>query len=365
MGLPAVNFLQSPYQNARDSRYALRAIVSHRIVGTLPSARRAFGLVAGDVGRRASSHFGIGYVNGKLTIDQYVPLDRMAWTNGDVRDPTWPLILPGVNPNLYTVTIEHEDGGSANRGRISEEIWAASMELQALLVSGRAAAIRNAGIRGATDAIVRQLAAIEKTRRGFIDHHQIAGPNKPYCLRRWLDDPGFVDGSPSRRERLLAAVRGEPTDEEDEEMLPTRRKADVWRAKANLPVRRGPSNSEPVIETIAAGAYFPTIQEQAEKRDGKWITIGPWRTVVLADDRTGYVHRDGLEAVPAPGFDRLNRGTLYEVDTEKVPAWPFETGGITEEDAARREKRAARGAAAKVKAAANADVDAAAAEFGA
>lgn len=207
--LPAITFLQSPYQNARDSRYALRAVVNHRIVGTLVSARRAFGLVAGDAGRRASSHFGIGFVNGKLTIDQYVPLDRMAWTNGDVRDPSWSRIIAGVNPNLYTVTIEHEDGGYTGRGVIVEALWEASMELQALLVSGNAAAIRALGIRGATDAIVSQLRAIPKDEHGFIDHHAIAGPNKPYCLRRWLDDPGLVEGSPSRRARLLARVRGE------------------------------------------------------------------------------------------------------------------------------------------------------------
>lgn len=208
MTLPSVTFLQSPYQNARQS-YAIRAIVNHRIVGTLLSARRAFGLVAGDAGRSASSHFGIGFVNGKLTIDQYVPLDRMAWTNGDVRDPTWSRIIAGVNPNLYTVTIEHEDNGYTGRGVIVDALWEASMDLQALLTSGNAAAIRGLGIRGATDAIIRQLAAMPKDAASFIDHHAIAGPNKPYCLRRWLDDPGLIEGAPSRRDRLLARVRGE------------------------------------------------------------------------------------------------------------------------------------------------------------
>lgn len=352
MTIPDVTFLQSPYQNARDARYGLRAFVNHRIVGTLPSARQAFGLVAGNPGRSASSHFGIGYVGGRLTIDQYVPLDRMAWTNGDVREPSWSRIIPGVNPNLYTVTIEHEDGGYAGLGVISEEVWRASMELQAVLASGDAAAIRALGIRGATDAMVAQMRAIPKDATGFIDHHQIAGPNKPYCLRRWLDDPGLVEGAPSRRDRLLAAVKaGYP--QEDDEMGPTRRKADVWRAKADLPVYQSPSSTSPVIATIAGGAYFPTIQEQARRNaDGTWTTVGPWRTVVLFDDRTGYVNRAGMDPVPAPGFDRLNRGTLYEVDTEKVPPWPFVSGGISEADAAARAKAAAKAAAGAVKTAA-------------
>lgn len=151
-------------------------------------------------------------------------------------------------------------------------------------------------------------------------------------------------------------------------MLATRRKAQVWRAKADLPVRRGPSTSEPVIETIAAGAYFPTIQEQAELRSGAWVTIGPWRTVVLSDDRTGYVHRDGMDPVAegAAAFDRLNRGTLYEIDTAAVPPWPIPTSsGISETEAAKLAANAAKAAAADVKKAANSDVDAAAAKYGA
>lgn len=120
---------------------------------------------------------------------------------------------------------------------------------------------------------------------------------------------------------------------EEENMLPTRRVAQVWRARTDTPVHQSPDESSPVIATIAAGSNVPSIQEQAELRGGAWATIGPWRTVVLFDDRTGYAHRDHIDPVPAPGFDRLNRGTLYEVDTESVPAWPLPTGGgITQDD---------------------------------
>ena len=203
-----VTWLPSPYKNLRDARYEIRGVVNHRIVGTLPSARGAFGVAPGT-SRNASSHFGIGYVNGRLTLDQYVDLSDMAWTNGDVREPTWVFYQPGVNPNLTTVTIEHEDGGTANRGKVSEEVWQLSMELQKLITSGDKNAIRAAGIRVRHDHIVSQLARIPKDGRGFIDHNQIAGPNKPYCFRRWLDDPGFVEGRPSRRDRLLAYLNAE------------------------------------------------------------------------------------------------------------------------------------------------------------
>src|SRR5688500_5505678 len=121
----SINWLPSPFFNSRDSRYALRGIVNHRIVGSLASARGAFGAAPGT-SRNASSHFGIGHINGQLIIDQYVDLRNMAWTNGDVREPSWSRIIPGVNPNLYTVTIEHEDGGEANGGFVTEDIWQAS-----------------------------------------------------------------------------------------------------------------------------------------------------------------------------------------------------------------------------------------------
>lgn len=204
MSLPSVTFRQSPYRNARDARYPIRGVVSHRIVGTLISARGAFGVDPNGTPRKASTHFGIGYDGGRLVIDQFVDLSEMAWGNGDVREPTWPFYQVGVNPNLTSVSIEHEDGGSANGGVVREPIWQASMELQKLITSGDVARIRAAGIRVRDEKTVAQLAAVPKDARGFIDHHQIAGPNKPYCFRRWLNDPGFVEGSPSRRDRLLA-----------------------------------------------------------------------------------------------------------------------------------------------------------------
>lgn len=162
------------------------------------------------VGSNASSHFGIGRnESNRLVIEQYVALDDSAWTNGDVRDPTWSRIIPDVNPNKYTWTIEHEDGGTANRGVVEDDIWQASMELQVLLASGDPARLRAAGVTFREDSVAREGALIPKDATGFIDHHQISGPNKPYCFRPWLDDPGFVNGTPSRRSQLIAALQAD------------------------------------------------------------------------------------------------------------------------------------------------------------
>jgi hypothetical protein len=125
---------------------------------------------------------------------------------------------------------------------------------------------------------------------------------------------------------FIGLLYGAPPPQEDD-MLPTRRKAEVWLALTDLPVHQAPNDAAPVIATITKDATFPSIQEQAELRDGKWVTVGPWRTVVLSDDRTGYFRRTASNSQPvaegAAAFDRLNRGTLYEVDTAAVPPWPL------------------------------------------
>jgi hypothetical protein len=300
--LPAITWLPSPFKNLRDARYSIRGVVNHRIVGTLPSARAAFGVAPGT-SRNASSHFGIGYVNGKLTVDQYVDLADMAWTNGDVREPTWSRIIPGVNPNLYTVTIEHEDGGAVNRGKVSEEVWQASMELQKLLVSGDKDAIRAAGIRVRHDHIVAQLATVPKDATGFIDHHQIAGPNKPYCFRRWLDDPGFVEGNPSRRDRLLAHLNGE--DEMPTFTRPVRQK---WAIPAGTEFYTGGPE-------LGQRKFFTANVELWS--NGETVD-GNWRRFEYGDEEL-WLRRAGLTPLhgtrnPATGFGAPTLGSGYTQD---------------------------------------------------
>ena len=54
--------------------------------------------------RMASSHFSI---NRAGHIAQHVSIYDPSWHAGNVNAPTWPLYRGG-NPNLYTVSIEHE-----------------------------------------------------------------------------------------------------------------------------------------------------------------------------------------------------------------------------------------------------------------
>jgi N-acetylmuramoyl-L-alanine amidase len=89
--------------NFRKGRhgYAPKAIVIHIIVGSLESA----GLTFGDARSSVSAHYGVGK-SGR--VHQFVEEPDTAFHAGIVVRPTWRLIEPRVNPNFYTIGIEHE-----------------------------------------------------------------------------------------------------------------------------------------------------------------------------------------------------------------------------------------------------------------
>lgn len=99
-------------------------IVNHISAGTMSSMDSWFTSPANQV---SSAHFGIAR-DGR--VHQYVSIDRMAWANGlsqpQLQSATAPVVEEhGVNPNLYTVSIEHEglDGG------LTEPQFVASVQL--------------------------------------------------------------------------------------------------------------------------------------------------------------------------------------------------------------------------------------------
>jgi len=65
-----------------------------------------------------SAHFCIGR-NG--TIEQYVSIKDSAWANGKVANPTWAGLVSGVNPNYYTVSIEHEGRWTEPRPQVMDD----------------------------------------------------------------------------------------------------------------------------------------------------------------------------------------------------------------------------------------------------
>lgn len=77
------------------------AIVIHISTSTLASADEWFN----DPEAKVSAHYIVGKDG---VIHQYVDENDTAFHAGTVVQPTWKLINPRVNPNYYTIGIEHE-----------------------------------------------------------------------------------------------------------------------------------------------------------------------------------------------------------------------------------------------------------------
>lgn len=102
-----IKWIGSPYYGyPRGTKgrngYKVIAIVNHIMAGTLVGTDAWFN--DPDNGG-VSAHFGVGK-NGE--IHQYVDINDVARHTGNVNKPSWTRLIAGVNPNYYTIGIEHE-----------------------------------------------------------------------------------------------------------------------------------------------------------------------------------------------------------------------------------------------------------------
>ena len=102
------------------------AIVLHLMDGYLSGTDSWFRNPAAQ----ASTHYGVGKDG---TVYQWVEESDTAWGNGRVLNPTWKLIDPKVNPNLTTISIEHEGFSGADW---TEAQYLADVEL-IMTIAGR------------------------------------------------------------------------------------------------------------------------------------------------------------------------------------------------------------------------------------
>lgn len=96
IGCASVNF-----RPGRPLNFKPEAIVIHIAVGSLGSVDSHFN----DPAAQVSAHYCVAK-SGK--VHQYVHETDTAFHAGIVVNPTWPLLKPDVNPNFYTIGIEHE-----------------------------------------------------------------------------------------------------------------------------------------------------------------------------------------------------------------------------------------------------------------
>jgi len=110
-----MNILQKTTPNHWTGRsgYKPELVVIHIMDGSLIGTDSWFASTISQV----SAHYGIG-TSGE--IHQYVQEVDGAWHAGRVLNPTFTLYKPGVNPNYYTIGIEHE-------GR-ADTVWSSAMK---------------------------------------------------------------------------------------------------------------------------------------------------------------------------------------------------------------------------------------------
>jgi N-acetyl-anhydromuramyl-L-alanine amidase AmpD len=89
------------FRAGRPAGFAPTAIVVHRTGCSLQGFRAMFA----DPTSARSAHYGIGF-DGR--IEQYVAEADTAFHAGVVAAPSWSAIRANVNPNFYTIGIEHE-----------------------------------------------------------------------------------------------------------------------------------------------------------------------------------------------------------------------------------------------------------------
>lgn len=150
------------FQSGRPGGHRPEAIVIHIMDGSLTGTDSWFN----DPRSEVSAHYGVGK-NGE--VHHYVRETDTAFHAGTVVRPTWPLLKRGINPNFYTIGIEHE--GFGERG----QAWPKAM-LDASLDLVREIAQR---WRIATDA-------------DHIIGHKMIRASKPHCPGAGLDLPLYI-----------------------------------------------------------------------------------------------------------------------------------------------------------------------------
>lgn len=96
-----MNITQHPSPNFGIRTLKPELVVIHVMAGTLVGTDSWFATPSSQV----SAHYGVGL---KGEIHQYVDEKNKAWHAGRVDHPTFTLYKPNINPNEYTIGIEHE-----------------------------------------------------------------------------------------------------------------------------------------------------------------------------------------------------------------------------------------------------------------
>jgi N-acetylmuramoyl-L-alanine amidase len=163
---------ESNFRKGRPLGFRPEAIVIHIMDGSYAAGESVFL----SEGTQKSAHYGISKAG---VIHQYVDENDTAFHAGIVVNPTWELLKPGTNPNLYTIGIEHEGG--------PDDVWPES-QLTA-----------SAGLVG--EIVARWNIAVDALH--LVRHHQIRASKT--CPGNWLQMDELI-----RRVPVSQVVRPAP-----------------------------------------------------------------------------------------------------------------------------------------------------------
>jgi N-acetylmuramoyl-L-alanine amidase len=241
-----MNIIKKPSPNFITGRkkYKPEAIVIHIMEGTLAGTDSWFG----NTQSKVSAHYGVGRSG---EVHQFVDENNIAWHAGRVTNPTWSLIKKVgsglyINPNYYTVGIEHE-------GTVDTD-WTVEMyESTATLI-----------------AEIAQRWNIPIDRNHVIGHHEI------YAVKAC---PGQrVDFG-----KLISLATAKSLPQVQQPVIPKRILKPVnTTTKIPLNVRLAANTKQPPIKVIPAGTYilYSGLNEQGESIQGNstWFqtTEGYW-----------------------------------------------------------------------------------------
>ncbi len=117
-----IKYVGTPNYSKGRSGFKPKAIVNHITAGAYPGCLDWMQ----NPKAQASSNY---LITGKGEILQLVKDEDMAWANGRLNGGSWKL-YNGKNPNLYTISIEHEGYGShGGDGKLTPEQFEASVQL--------------------------------------------------------------------------------------------------------------------------------------------------------------------------------------------------------------------------------------------
>lgn len=154
-----IEWIGSPNKEKGRRGYRPEAVVIHIMDGVLSGNDSWFRSPESKV----SAHYGIGDHG---DVHQYVAETDTAWHAGRTYRSSWTLLKPGINPNLYTIGIEHE--GQADTPW-SDEMLRASIQLVAELCNRW---------------------SIETDRDHVVGHREIYA--RKSCPGNWLDLSGYA-----------------------------------------------------------------------------------------------------------------------------------------------------------------------------